>query len=241
MAVHIGTSGWVYKHWRRGVFYPKDLPQKDELNFYTQHFPTVELNNSFYNLPSRSTFRSWRQQTPGDFFFAVKASRFLTHMKKLKDPEDPLKRFMDAARGLGDKLGPILFQFPASWQVNLDRLAEFMTALKRYRGRRWAFEFRHKTWLSADTYKLLRKGDAALCLPVAPDVPLDAELTADWTYIRFHRGKRGTGYSSQELSAWADRIKGFARQGADVYAYFNNDPGGHAIEDARRLRDMLDS
>jgi uncharacterized protein YecE (DUF72 family) len=240
MAVHIGTSGWVYRHWRHGVFYPARLPQKDELRFYAERFPTVELNNSFYNLPARSTFEGWRRQTPHDFLFAVKASRYLTHMKKLKDPEDPLKRFMDAARGLGDKLGPILFQFPASWQANLDRLEDFLDALRRYRGRLWAFEFRHRSWLCPDTYRLLERSKAALCLPVAPNVPLGTVLTADWTYIRFHHGKHGIGYSPQELGGWSRRIADFANAGADVYAYFNNDPGGHAIEDAQSLRRMLD-
>jgi uncharacterized protein YecE (DUF72 family) len=241
MPIHIGTSGWVYKHWRRGVFYPPKLPQKNELAFYAEHFPTVELNNSFYNLPSRATFQSWRRQTPPEFFFAVKASRYLTHMKKLRDPEEPLKHFMDSARGLGDKLGPVLFQFPASWPANLDRLEDFLAALNAYRGRRWTFEFRHKSWLTPDTYRLLKSSNAALCLPVAPDVPLAVQLTADWTYIRFHRGKHGTGYSPQELSAWSRRIRDFVRDGVDTYAYFNNDAGGHAIEDAFRLRAMLDT
>jgi uncharacterized protein YecE (DUF72 family) len=235
----IGTSGWVYKHWRKGVFYPGNLSQRDELGYYADVFDTVELNNSFYHLPKRATFAGWKGQTPSAFTFAVKASRYLTHMRKLQEPAEPLQRLITAARGLGPKLGPVLFQFPASWQSNPQRLSEFMQALGRYRSPRWAFEFRHKSWLREEIFETLAAGGAALCIPVAPGMPLELRKTTDWTYIRFHHGKAGVGYSGQELAVWSKRIRDFLDSGADVYAYFNNDSGGHAIRDAQRLRVML--
>ena len=142
MRVWIGTSGWVYRHWK-GIFYPRDLPAARQLSFYAEHFPTVEINYSFYRLPTRENFEHWRDETPPGFTFAVKASRFLTHVKKLKDPEEPLANLLDRARGLGDKLGPILFQFPPNWPKDLDRLQAFLPLLPREL--RFAFEFRNQT------------------------------------------------------------------------------------------------
>ena len=236
----IGTSGWVYKHWKNGVFYPKELPSKEHLAFYADHFSTVEVNNSFYRLPERDVFESWRDQTPKGFLFAVKGSRYLTHMKKLNEPQEPLQRLMHHASGLGKKLGPILFQFPPNWTVNIERLGTFSKLIRRRRSQRFAFEFRHKSWLTEKVYKLLEDADAALCLPLAPGMPIDERLTASWTYIRFHQGVKGIGFSPQHLAAWAKRIRKFVGKGADVYAYFNNDAEGHAIRDAERLRSMLD-
>jgi uncharacterized protein YecE (DUF72 family) len=235
----IGTSGWVYKHWM-GVFYPPKMPGNDQLLFYAERFPTVEVNFSFYRLPERSTFVSWRKRTPKDFCFAVKGSRFLTHIKRLDEPEEALERFVQRAEGLGPKLGPILFQFPASWPIHLESLEPFLEALQAYRERRFAFEFRHQSWLAPEVYRLLERSNAALCLPVHPSMPIDVRLTADWAYVRMHTGKRSVGYSGQELAAWKRRIQKFLRQGADVYVYFNNDPEGHAVRDAQRLRAMLE-
>jgi len=239
--IWIGTSGWVYKHWHNGVFYPKDLPGDRQLAFYADNFSTVEVNNSFYRLPEREVFESWRDQTPKDFLFAVKGSRYLTHMKKLNEPEEPLQRLMDHASGLGKKLGPILFQFPPSWRVHIERLEPFLKLIKRRKGKRFAFEFRDKSWLTGKVFDLLEDAEAALCLPLAPGMPIDERLTASWTYIRFHHGKKGIGFSPQHLAAWAKRIRSFLSKGADVFAYFNNDAGGHAIRDAKRLREMLRS
>jgi uncharacterized protein YecE (DUF72 family) len=160
-------------------------------------------------------------------------------MKKLKDPDEPLQRLMDHAGGLGEKMGPILFQFPAQWRLNLERLEHFMSALKAHPGHRWAFEFRHPSWLVPDVYALLEAAHAALCLPVHPKMPLDLRLTAPWTYIRMHYGQHGWGFTDPELTAWADRIQEFRNGGADFYIYFNNDPGGHALKDARQLKEML--
>ena len=237
-ALWIGTSGWVYRHWM-GIFYPTRLPGERQLPFYAEHFPTVEVNFSFYRLPERSVFETWRAQTPDGFLFAVKGSRYLTHMKRLKDPEEPLERLMDRATGLGDKFGPILFQFPHRWPIDRERLAAFLDLLERYAPQRCAFEFRHQSWLVPDVYRLLERAGAALCLPVSPAVPLDVRLTAPWTYIRMHGGRAGIGYGDDELTAWAGHVRSFLDRGADTYVYFNNDPEGHAIWDARRLRDML--
>jgi uncharacterized protein YecE (DUF72 family) len=236
--VWIGTSGWVYKHWI-GSFYPRGMSDAERLRFYAARFDTVEVNFSFYRLPERKVFEQWRAQTPDDFLFAVKGSRYLTHMKKLKDPEEPLNRLLDRAEGLGKQLGPILFQFPHTWHADVERLRHFLIALHAHSGHRYAFEFRHKTWLVPDVYALLEQEQVALCLPVDPGLPLDVRLTAPWTYIRMHRGQRGTGYTDDELAGWARHIRSFRDQQADIYVYFNNDPEGHAIRDAERLRLLL--
>ena len=236
--VWIGTSGWVYKHWM-SIFYPPRMPGAAQLPFYAERFDTVEVNYSFYRLPERSVFETWRAQTPIDFLFAVKGSRYLTHMRKLKEPEEPLQRLMERAGGLGDKLGPILFQFPGAWRLNVERLAAFMAELRAYPAGRYAFEFRHPTWLVPEVYSLLEEAGAALCLPSHPQMPLDVKLTAPWTYIRMHTGRYGTGYSDPELQEWAARIEGFRRDGVETFVYFNNDPGGHALRDADRLAGLL--
>lgn len=237
-ALWIGTSGWVYKHWM-GIFYPPRMPGPDQLPFYAERFSTVEVNFSFYRLPERSVFEGWRERTPDNFLFAVKGSRYLTHIKKLKEPEEPLQRLMDRASGLGEKLGPVLFQLPPTWPKDLDRLRGLLAALRAFSGQRFTLELRHQSWLCADVYDLLQDVGVALCLPVSPTVPLDVRLTADWTYIRMHSGRWGTGYTDDELVGWAQRISGYRREGADTYVYFNNDPGGHALRDAERLRDLL--
>lgn len=237
-SVRIGTSGWIYKHWM-GIFYPQKMAGEKQLGFYAGHFDTVEINYSFYRLPEKSVFEAWEQATPPGFLFCVKASRYLTHMKKLNDPEEPLKRLMSRAAGLGEKLGPVLFQFPHYWQRHTDRLAEFLDALGRYPGNRWAFEFRHESWLTEEVYGLMEDAGAALCIPIHPDLPRDCRLTAPWSYLRFHTGKHGTGFSERELAEWAEVIEEFRGDGADVYAYFNNDPEGHALRDAKSLRKTL--
>ncbi len=234
----IGTSGWVYPHWM-GVFYPFGLPSDQLLPFYAAHFASVEINFSYYKLPERAAFARWRQQVPPGFLFAVKGSRYLTHMKKLKDPEEPLARLMERARGLEDALGPILFQFPAQWRRDLERLERFVAALEPYAPQRFAFEFRHPSWLVPEVYHLLQRARAALCLPVGWGLPRDEQLTAPWTYLRMHGGQYGVGFSEAELQAWAERIRRFQEQGADVYVYFNNDPSGYAVRDAARLRALL--
>jgi uncharacterized protein YecE (DUF72 family) len=226
------------------MFYPPHLPAADLLPFYAERFPTVEINYSYYQLPPRSTFLAWKRRAPAGYLFAVKGSRYLTHMKKLKDPEEPLERLLHNAGGLGSKLGPILFQFPKQWKLNLDRLAAFLEALKKHPRRRYAFEFRHSTWLVSPVYDLLRSHRAALCLPVGWGIPLDVQLTARWTYIRFHGGQHGIAFRDDELRPWADRIRRWLADGIDSYSYFNNDTiednRAPAIDNARRLRELVD-
>jgi uncharacterized protein YecE (DUF72 family) len=241
--VWIGTSGWAYEHWENGMFYPPKLPPGDFLPFFTSHFQTVEINYSYYQLPPRKTFETWRRAVPHGFTFAVKASRYLTHMKKLKDPAEPLERFLHNAGGLGRTFGPVLFQFPARWNVNLARLQEFMTALRVHPAHRYAFEFRHKSWLRAEVYACLSENRAALCLPVGWGIPLDVQLTTDWAYVRFHGGEQSPFFEDDELAAWARRIREWRERGIDSYSYFNNDMLWHgrpaAIDNARRLREMV--
>jgi uncharacterized protein YecE (DUF72 family) len=241
----IGTSGWSYKHWEGGMFYPPGMAASEHLPFIAAQFPTVEINYSYYQLPPRKTFAAWRSLSPSEFVFAVKASRYLTHLKKLKDPEEPLQRLLSHAGGLEEKLGPILFQFPRQWKLNLSRLSDFLAALERHAGQRYAFEFRHQSWLCSDVYGLLARANAALCLPVGWHIPLEIGLTADWTYIRFHGGAQRIAFSEEELQPWATRIRSWLADGIDSYSYFNNDTIEHgrapAIDNAKRLRQLVDT
>lgn len=241
--VWIGTSGWSYRHWQNGHFYPPKLPAAEYLPFFATQFDTVEINYSYYQLPPRETFELWRRKAPDGFLFAVKASRYLTHMKKLKDPNEPLQRLLDHAGGLGAAFGPVLYQFPRQWKLDLERLRGFFDALTKHPRRRSAFEFRHTSWLTAEVYDLLREHDAALCLPIGWGIPLDIQLTAAWTYIRFHGGEHGTGFEDDELEPWARRIRDWRARGVDSYSYFNNDPLWRsrpaAIDNARRLRELV--
>ena len=242
--VWIGTSGWSYKHWEKGHFYPADLAPEEFLPFFTRNFQTVEINYSYYQLPPRKTFAAWKRKVPSGFLFAVKASRYITHMKKLKDPEEPLQRLMHNAGGLGKTMGPVLFQFPRQWQLNLSRLDGFMQALRAHPKRRYAFEFRHASWLTDSVYSCLHDHNAALCLPVGWGIPLRIEVTADWTYVRFHGGEHSHFFEDDELQPWAKRLRAWHADGIDSYSYFNNDTLWHgrpaAIDNARTLRAMVD-
>jgi uncharacterized protein YecE (DUF72 family) len=244
VSVLIGTSGWSYKHWDT-TFYPDKQPAREHLPFYARQFPSVEINYSYYRLPDRKTFENWRLNAPDGFVFAVKASRYLTHMKKLKDPDEPLERLLSNASGLGEKLGPVLFQFPRRWDVDLPRLSEFLDALpaSKPRRQRFAFEFRHQSWLTEEVYARLRGSNAALCLPIGWEIPLAVQLTADWTYLRFHGGSRGIGFEDDELRAWGERIARWRAEGVSSYSYFNNDSLWHgrpaAIDNARRLGELV--
>jgi uncharacterized protein YecE (DUF72 family) len=237
--VWIGTSGFVYPHWRNGVFYPPGLPQKEELEFFARSFRTVELNNPFYRLPERETFAGWRRRTPPDFRFAVKASRYITHIRKLKEAREPLRTFLDRARGLGAKLGPVLFQFPSAWGVDLERLRRFLKLLPKRR--EFAFEFRHPSWLAQPVYDLLHEYKAALCLAVRQTMSPEQEIvTADFTYIRMHSGTGCDGdFTGAELGKWAARIRRFLQAGIRVYIYFNNDQHGFAVRNALDLMSLL--
>lgn len=228
----VGTSGWHYQHWK-DIFYPSDLKTRDWLSFYARHFPTVEINNSFYRLPARETFASWSSNTPEGFTFAVKANRFITHVKRLKDPEEPLSRFFRSAAGLGEKLGPILFQLPPRWKAVPERLRDFVRCLPP--GYRYVFEFRDPSWFLPEIYRVLEDGNCALCAASSPAFPEVRRATADFAFLRFHGGKilYGSKYSLEELAEWAAYARSLLAEGRDVYAYFNNDAYGYALEDAR--------
>ncbi len=237
--VYIGTSGWNYKHWR-GPFYPDDLPDKDMLSFYAEHFDTVEINNTFYHLPSFKTLKTWRETVPRKFTFAVKGSRFITHMKKLKAPKTSTKKFFTRAERLEDRLGPILFQLPPHWGCDPDRLAGFLDALPSRR--RYVFEFRDQSWHTEEVYDLLKKHNAAFCIYELAGKESPLEITADFTYIRLHGPTRAAyagSYPPQTLKKWARRIKEWRSHLKAIYFYFNNDPEGHAVNNARKLKDML--
>jgi uncharacterized protein YecE (DUF72 family) len=238
-AISIGTSGYVYRHWRGGVFYPAGLRHQDELEFYAREFPTVELNNSFYRLPTLEAFESWRRRTPDDFIFAVKASRFITHMKRLKDCGDSIKLLFERMKGLGPKLGPILFQMPPKSNPNIARMAEFLNLLPR--GPEYVFEFRNEKWFDDEVFALLKKHRVALCVAVSPQIPEPRiVVTAPFTYLRMHGGLgKDANFTSRELRHWAGVIEEFRRQRIKSYVYFNNDWQGFAIHNARELRTLL--
>lgn len=233
----IGTSGWQYDHWRGG-FYPDDLPKRAWFERYAEAFDTVEINNTFYRLPSAETFEAWREQAPDGFLYAVKFSRYGTHRKRLKEPENSVDNFVERARLLEGTLGPVLVQLPPRWKADPGRLRAF---LDRTPGDlRWTVEVRDERWLIEPVFDVLRAAGAALCLhDRIRDHPW--LTTTDWTYIRYHGVDYGGSYTQQRLSADADRIAGILEGGRDVYVYFNNDLGGHAIEDARRLRRFVRS
>jgi uncharacterized protein YecE (DUF72 family) len=249
MILRIGTSGWAYKHWI-GRFYPIDLKPDDYLSFYAQEFNTVEINYSFYKLPSEESYINWFQEVGSDFIFAVKGSRYLTHMKKLKDSRDPWQKICDTASCLDRKLGPILMQFPERWKKNTERLHEFLEITKaidttenKAGGARLAFEFRDESWFCKEVYDVLEKFGAALCIADSLKFIRKDVVTTDFTYIRYH-GRTpiyAANYSKSELRAESKKIQKFLDNDIDVYAYFNNDGEAYAIENARQLKKMLDA
>jgi uncharacterized protein YecE (DUF72 family) len=237
--VHIGCSGWNYSHWRELV-YPRGLPPRRWLEHYATLFDTVEVNNTFYRLPSREAVAAWVEQTPPGFLFAVKASRFLTHMKRLTDMGRGVERFYERIEPLVEspKMGPVLWQLPENFHRNDERLAG---TLERLPPGRHCFEFRHSSWFTPEVYDLLRGHGAALVIGDHPERRFQThELTADWTFIRFHHGSRGRNgnYSERELETWLRHIDGW-RQRVDVFAYFNNDWQGYAVRNGLWLKERL--
>jgi len=248
----IGTSGWIYSDWD-GIFYPKNLSSKDKLKYFSKYFKTTEINYSFYHLPRPATYQNWYSQTPGDFLFAIKTSRFITHIKRLKGVKEAWKQFIKNALNLKEKLGPILFQFPPSFKAteeNIKRLEDFLKLITKGKKLKlkYAFEFRHKTWFTPldnknlmgcdeKTYKLLRKYKAAWVIADSPHYPKVEEITADFIYVRMHGSKVlfSSKYTKKELSSLAQKIKKWLKQKKDVYVYFNNDACGYAIENAKKL------
>lgn len=233
----IGTSGWNYGHWK-GPFYPENLSTREWLDFYMEKFHTVEINNSFYQLPKKQTFEYWKERSPEDFIFSVKASRYITHMKKLKDPQEPLSNFLKNAEALGAKLGPLLFQLPPRWKFNAERLETFLGTVPDTI--RCALEFRDSTWWNEETYRILREYRAAFCIFELAGQHSPKMVTADFVYIRLHgpAGAYQGQYTDETLSGWAADFKEWDRQGKEVFCYFDNDQYGYAAQDALRLQEM---
>jgi uncharacterized protein YecE (DUF72 family) len=237
--VRVGCSGWNYPHWR-GVVYPQGLPQRRWLEHYATLFDTVEVNETFYRLPAESAVQGWADQSPPAFVFAVKASRYLTHVRRLTDVQSGVGRFYERIEPLrrAGKLGPVLWQLPGNFRRDDKRLRGALAALP---AGRHCFEFRHESWFAPEVYELLRRHGAALVIGDTPQRPFQAyELTADWTFLRFHYGSRGRNgnYSERELDEWAERIRKWRRR-VDVYAYFNNDWNGYAVRNGRYLQRAL--
>ena len=237
-SIHIGTSGWHYGHWR-GPFYPDDLGPEGFLEFYAARFQTVEINNSFYHLPTESALSTWRDTVPPDFIFAVKGSRFITHMKKLLDPERSLAPFLARVILLNDKLGPILFQLPPRWRFNPDRLAAFLTALPGTC--RYTLELRDVSWINDRTLDLLAQHNVAFCIYELDGYLSPQETTADFVYIRLHgpNGPYQGRYGTRTLAGWAGAISAWSRQGREVFCYFDNDESGFAPQNALELQELL--
>jgi len=236
--IHIGTSGWHYKHWK-GPFYPDDISTEKMLAYYSGHFHTVEINNSFYQLPKKTTFERWKETVPPEFVFALKGSRYITHMKKLKDPSKGVPPLLEAAGVLGEKLGPILFQLPPRWHMNLERLDAFLEFLPA--DFRYAFEFRDPSWFTVPTYETLAKRGAAFCIYHLEQRLSPKEVTAEFVYVRLH-GPDGAylgQYDVKTLSGWAGAFSTWQRQGKEIFCYFDNDQAGYAARDAQKLQEML--
>lgn len=254
--IFVGTSGWTYYHWK-GVFYPPHLSSSDYLKFYSQHFNTVEINYSFYHLPKASTFQNWYQQTPKGFVFSVKVPRTITHIRRLQNVEETLFQFLENAQVLKEKLGPVLFQFPPSFKVDKDNLKKFKTFLKllsshllsttRYSPStdryplKFAFEFRHPSWIDEGIFNLLKKYNFAWVVSDSSRYPKKEAVTANFIYIRMHGPKSlfSSKYSSKEIKELAQKIKNWSKTTEEIYVYFNNDFYGYALENAKTLINLL--
>lgn len=235
--IFIGTSGWNYNHWR-GIFYPEKLSTKDWFDYYRKKFDTVEINNTFYNLPDSVVFKSWEKQAPADFIYAVKANRYITHMKKLKEPESALKKFFSKVKYLDGNLGPILYQLPPYWKCNTERLKNFLRKLPK--GKIHVFEFRGDSWFTKEVFKILDSHNVSFCIHDMPYVKCPDSVTGKVAYLRFHGATAiyQGGYPLSTLRRWARWISVQAKK-RDVYVYFNNDTEGHAVKDAMKLKKLL--
>jgi len=237
----VGTSGWHYAHWQ-GPFYPEGLPTSRWLAHYIQHFPTVEINNSFYRQPTTSAWQHWRSSAPDGFRFAVKVNRFITHIKRLREPEEPVQRFLAGARLLADRLGPLLYQLPPNFHrtaENEARLAAFLAILPS--SLEHVFEFRHQSWFDEGVFDLLRRHDVGFCAFDMPDMECPLVATASFAYMRFHGSEAlyASNYSHEMLESWAERLRGLAEGLSDVYVYFNNDACAYAVHNAKTLAELL--
>jgi uncharacterized protein YecE (DUF72 family) len=233
--IHVGTSGWQYRDWK-SAFYPEGLPQREWLRFYATRFSTVEVNNSFYRLPEGDTFERWRRETPPGFVVTVKASRFITHLKRLRDPEEPVELFWERATRLGPRLGPVLFQLPPHFPSDPGRLSRFLGVLPARLHA--AFEFRDPSWHEPAVFELLERAGAALVWADRPGARIELPITGGWTYVRFHQGRpHAAGYTTAKLRRWADRLADL--DVGEGWIYFNNDRGAAAPHDAVSLRTLL--
>jgi uncharacterized protein YecE (DUF72 family) len=237
--IHIGTSGWNYNHWRP-VFYPQKLPAGEWLSYYGDLFDSVEINNTFYQLPSADTIKKWRDTVKKDFIFSVKASRYITHMKKLREPKDALREFFKNVEILGGRLGPILFQLPPRWYINIERLTAFLQLLSK--DFRYTFEFRDSTWWDHRVYECLQKYNSAFCIFELEGTISPKEVTADFIYIRLHgpEGAYQGSYNTKTLSGWAGAFASWTKKKNEVFCYFDNDQNGYAALNARQLKKMVD-
>jgi len=242
--VLIGTCGWNYRAWAEGVFYPPKLATSRWLNFYSERLATVEVNNTFYQLPGSQVFRRWRERTPAGFVFSVKASRFITHMKKLAEPHRHVARFLRGVCELEPKLGVVLFQLPPLWTFDAERLGKFAEYLARQRivsGLRVALELRNASWNCKQCFDLLRQHGIALALTDWPGLTTEGPLTGDFVFVRRHGPGQlyASNYSESALRRDSRRVQAWVRAGKDVYVYFNNDARGHAVQNAMRLRELI--
>jgi uncharacterized protein YecE (DUF72 family) len=237
---YVGTSGWSYQHWK-GVFYPKGLSPRRWLEHYIKFFNCVELNVTFYRLVKKEVFQNWRQKTPDDFHFIAKGSRFITHIKRLKDIAEPLDLFLENASGLGDKLALVLWQLPPSFKKDIKLLASFFKLLLKKTNLRHCFEFRNDTWFDQEVYRLFKENNFCLCIAHSPRFPSQKVVTADYLCLRFHGGELlyGSNYSDRELKDWARFAREFKKD-KDIFAFFNNDAQGFAVKNALRFRELLE-
>jgi len=244
--IRIATSGWHYDDWS-SLFYPSELPKSKWFEYYSKHFDTVEINNTFYHLPKEQTFANWRKQAPKNFLFTVKANRYITHIKRLNEPQEPLERFFGRANLLQAHLGPVLYQLPPSFHKDLDRLKVFLQALSSipvanlHKKQIAVFEFRHESWFSQDTYELLSEFNAAFCIHDLVSIPTPRVITGDVIYVRFHgpTGRYAGNYSKSALRSWAKWIKANIKDKKAIYAYFNNDIHAYAVNNAKTLKERF--
>jgi len=236
---YVGTSGWIYPHWE-GVFYPAGLPQRNWFAHYVRHFGTVEINNTFYRLPGEGVFRGWHERAPAGFLYAVKVNRYVTHMKKLRQVEEAMGRFLERARLLEEHLGPLLYQLPPGWHCDAERLEAFLGLLPA--GLLHVFEFRHPSWFCPEVFSLLERFGALLCILSMPGLESPLRATGPAVYLRMHGATSlyASCYSQEELERWAGLIAEQCRAGRDVYVYFNNDAFGYAVENARDLKLLVE-
>lgn len=236
---YIGTSGWHYQHWK-GNFYPEEIADSAQLAYYAEHFGTVELNNSFYHLPPPETFSNWRKKTPAGFIFAVKGSRYITHLKKLQVDSPVINTFLSNAGNLEEKMGPVLWQFPPRWKINTARLLAFLELLPpKFR---YTFEFRDHSWYDTAVYELLKQYNCAFCIYQLNGHLSPITVTANWVYIRLHGpgGKYEGSYRLPTLQKWAKQCEHWNSEGKDAYCYFDNDQSGYAAANAVKMKQLME-